>query len=249
MPDSYREQEERVVQAVDYYREDPQRTISHAAFLFDVPVGRVQRRLQGIQSRSHGGGQNKTLTAEQERSLCHWIERLDDIGISLCLPALAASANNILKRASTVHPGQSPYPIWSSLSHPGHSARQSETLSEWDRGQDCPRACRGQKKALACCDHCRTLRKAYDSIPFRCNKDLKRLFKKNLGPPMENLNTRQIHIPADRGTFESESRAIRGAFKGPLLSPYPAPDIKNRVQFVLLRKTGPNSAFPAVRMC
>ena len=56
MPDSYRDQEERVVQAVDYCREDPRRTISHAAFLFDVPVGRVQRRLQGIQSRSHGGG-------------------------------------------------------------------------------------------------------------------------------------------------------------------------------------------------
>jgi len=58
MPESYREHESRVKNAVKLYRDDPECSIGDAAFFFEVPFGRVQRRLRGIQSRSQVGGHN-----------------------------------------------------------------------------------------------------------------------------------------------------------------------------------------------
>jgi hypothetical protein len=96
---SYREEEERVQEALEWYLDGENRSFEGAAAQFNIPIGRIRRRYHGTQSRSSVGGRNKALSDEQERALLHWIDKLDEIGVPLRLSALTSSANGLLRRA------------------------------------------------------------------------------------------------------------------------------------------------------
>ncbi len=81
-------------------------TLTAAAKAHNVTLRTVQRRLQGIGSRSSRSSRtlpNRALNPEQEQAIRNYLKRLDNAGISAPFSMLRGAANYLLKR-SHLHP-------------------------------------------------------------------------------------------------------------------------------------------------
>ena len=107
MADSYHEVEDRIDDAINALNDAEYPNIARIAREFDVPEQRLRRRFKGVQNKIQCGGRNKKLNEGQELALCHYLDRLDESGVSARPPMLRGAANSILERAhgdSTIPP-------------------------------------------------------------------------------------------------------------------------------------------------
>lgn len=100
MPESNADIEVRVKACVAFIRTAEKPNIARIARSFHAPEQRVRRRLQGRPDRSHSGGRNKKLTDAQELALCRYLDRLDELDISLSRSDLYRTAQRILSETS-----------------------------------------------------------------------------------------------------------------------------------------------------
>ena len=75
--------------------------IAALARQFNVPVPRLRARVSGRVSRYGRIAPNRTLTEVQDDALCHYLDTLDQFGLSATQPMLVAVANSILRDAHT----------------------------------------------------------------------------------------------------------------------------------------------------
>lgn len=99
MAESYYEIEDRVTDALNALHEAEVPNIARITREFDVPESRLRRRWGGIQSKVQCGGRNKKLNDSKKLALCHYLNRLDESGVSARRQMLQSAANTILKRS------------------------------------------------------------------------------------------------------------------------------------------------------
>jgi hypothetical protein len=100
----YFEVEERVQAALAYKTQHPKASFRFLARQFNASKDRIHRRWKGKDSKSTRSPTNLRLDKEQDKALCWYIERLNEIGVSLRYKFIAAAANSILQIATP--PGQ-----------------------------------------------------------------------------------------------------------------------------------------------
>ena len=98
MPDTYHAIEARVSQAKDAYLQRSYPTITAAARAYDVPCGRLQRRVRGGNSKSTKPS-HRALTEEQEQAVADYIGQLEGVETWARLPTIRDVANQMLKKA------------------------------------------------------------------------------------------------------------------------------------------------------
>jgi hypothetical protein len=100
----YREQEKRVLQAVDAFSHQKFPTIKAAAEHFNAPYNRVKYRLKGGNSRSTRQPTNRLLTDEEERGIITWMKEREDLGCRVSLPELKREAIRVrVARLNDLH--------------------------------------------------------------------------------------------------------------------------------------------------
>ena len=99
MAESYHEIEDSIDDAIHALNEAEIPNIAKIAREFDVPEQRLRRRWKGIQNKIQCGGRNKKLNDAQELALCHYLDRLDESGISARRQMVQSTANSILQRS------------------------------------------------------------------------------------------------------------------------------------------------------
>jgi hypothetical protein len=98
MAESYADEEIRIGKACNALERFEKPNIARAARDFDVNEKKLRNRFNGIPSKSEYGGHNKTLTDDQELSVCHYLDRIDQTGIFARPRMLRSVANSILAR-------------------------------------------------------------------------------------------------------------------------------------------------------
>ena len=82
MAESYQEIEDRIDDAIDALNEAEYPNIAKTACEFDILEQRLRRRFKGVQNKIQCGGKNRRLNEDQELVLCHYLDRLDESGVS-----------------------------------------------------------------------------------------------------------------------------------------------------------------------
>jgi hypothetical protein len=96
MPDTYRDVEERILEAVENLQHQDKPNIASTARDFDVPEQRLRKRYQGRASKIDVGGQNKALSEAEELAVCQSIDRLDKSGLCARPKMLIGIANRVI---------------------------------------------------------------------------------------------------------------------------------------------------------
>jgi hypothetical protein len=88
-----------ILEAIHAMAQQEQPNIARSAREFDVPETRLRARWKGrAPSR---GGQNKALSDDQELAICHYLDRLDQIGLPARIRTITACANAILQQSKS----------------------------------------------------------------------------------------------------------------------------------------------------
>jgi hypothetical protein len=98
MAESYADKEIRIGKACDALKRFEKPNIARAARDFDVNERKLRNRFNSIPFKSEYGGHNKTLTDDQKLSVCYYLDRIDQTGISVRPRMLRSVANSILAR-------------------------------------------------------------------------------------------------------------------------------------------------------
>ena len=99
MSGMYWEQEEQIIKALNALRNEGYSSVRAAALAFGITPRTLLRRSKGSASKSTRPPTGRTLTEEQERALCEYIERLDRCELSAKLPMVEKAANYLLCQA------------------------------------------------------------------------------------------------------------------------------------------------------
>jgi hypothetical protein len=98
MAESYANEKIRIGKACNALKRFKKPNIAYIARDFDVNEKKLRNRFNGIPSKSKYEGHNKTLTDDQKLSVCHYLNRIDQTGISARPRMLRSVANSILAR-------------------------------------------------------------------------------------------------------------------------------------------------------
>jgi hypothetical protein len=98
MAESYADEEIRIDKACDALERFKKPNIARAARDFDINEKKLRNRFNGIPFKSKYGEYNKTLTDDQKLSVCHYLDRINQTGISARPRMLRSVANSILAR-------------------------------------------------------------------------------------------------------------------------------------------------------
>jgi hypothetical protein len=98
MAESYADEEIRIGKACNALERFEKPNIACAARDFDVNEKKLRNRFNGIPFKSKYGGHNKTLTDNQELSVYHYLDRINQTGIFARPRMLRSVANSILAR-------------------------------------------------------------------------------------------------------------------------------------------------------
>ena len=79
--DKYKEEEKKILQALEILRKNPKQKIKPLARQFSVDYQRLRRRVLGSTSQLNQRPPNKRLSEDQERAIKLWIDDLDDRGL------------------------------------------------------------------------------------------------------------------------------------------------------------------------
>jgi hypothetical protein len=96
MPDTYRDVEERILEAVENLEHQDKPNIASTARDFDVPEQRLRKPYQGRTSKIEVGGQNKALSEAEKLTVCQSIDRLDESRLYTRPKILINIANRVL---------------------------------------------------------------------------------------------------------------------------------------------------------
>ena len=99
MASTYQMTENAISDAITALNEGFYSTPTKAAKAYNVAPRTVQRKLQGMGSRSSQTPPNRALNPQQEQAIRNYLKRLDDAGISATLSMLRGAANHLLKRS------------------------------------------------------------------------------------------------------------------------------------------------------
>jgi hypothetical protein len=99
MPVTYHKIEERISEAVAYYKNFPDAKIAKITRDFEVPDYRLRYRLKTGKSRINSGGHNKKLSPVEELALCYILNRLNAISFPVRIGFIRSFTNNLLKRS------------------------------------------------------------------------------------------------------------------------------------------------------
>ena len=106
MGSEYQQIEQRIADAIDHRSQTQiSITITELATMFNVPYQRLQRRIQGHNSRSTRAPTNLRLSSEQEEAILSYMRRCERLGVCVRARAVTISANSILHRS---HVGNEP---------------------------------------------------------------------------------------------------------------------------------------------
>ncbi len=94
---SYATIEARISEDCDAIHDGCYTNCTQAASAYDVPIRRLQRRWNGIASKSTRASTNKTLTKEQECAIREYIDRLDKINICARPKMIVGAANYLIR--------------------------------------------------------------------------------------------------------------------------------------------------------
>jgi hypothetical protein len=100
MASIYRQHEERIDEAIQSLQGAMCTNIASLAREFDVPMQRLQMRLQGRPSKLGNTNTPTWLTSEQDTTLKITLDRLEATGLPARIPMLSSIANQILRQAS-----------------------------------------------------------------------------------------------------------------------------------------------------
>lgn len=89
--------ESRIQNTMEYMEENPTAKIATVARDFGVPHGRLLQRLNGIPAKKGRPGTSFRLTEAEEMAICRYIDRLDNINLSVRPEFIEDVANVILK--------------------------------------------------------------------------------------------------------------------------------------------------------
>jgi transposase-like protein len=95
MPDTYRDVEERILEAVEDLQHQDKPNVASTARDFDVPEQRLRKRYQERASKIDVEGQNKGLSEAKELAVCQSINRLDECGLCARPRMLMGIANKV----------------------------------------------------------------------------------------------------------------------------------------------------------
>ena len=101
MPDSYKQIESRIENALVAISREETPNISRFAREFNVPYQRLLNRFKGRNSRSTRSPTGRLLSDAQESALCHYINTLDELDIHARPSMVENAANSILKEGYT----------------------------------------------------------------------------------------------------------------------------------------------------
>ncbi len=96
---TYQMTENAISDAISALNEGFYSTPTKAAKSYNVAPRTVQRRLQGMSSRSSQTPPNRAHNPQQEQAIRNYVKRLDDVGISATLSMLCGAANHLLKQS------------------------------------------------------------------------------------------------------------------------------------------------------
>ncbi len=96
MSESYKEVEDRIQEAIATYHQRSNTTVSKLAREFEVPYHRLNRRIQGKNSRSSREASGLKLSSEQEKALCVVLDKYDTTGHSLTVKSVPGIADEML---------------------------------------------------------------------------------------------------------------------------------------------------------
>ncbi|EED20634.1 conserved hypothetical protein [Talaromyces stipitatus ATCC 10500] len=100
--EKYKEEENRISEALEMLRKNPKQKIKPLARQFGVDYQRLRRRVLGGTSQLNRRPAHKRLTEDQERAIILWMHDLDDRGIP---PTVRMIKNYVDKVLQNMHPG------------------------------------------------------------------------------------------------------------------------------------------------
>ena len=99
MSSNYKEEEARILEAVEAFRTKKNASAASLAREFGVSVDRLRRRIRGVPSRSTRPKVTGPLSKEQEQALQKWIENLDEMGVPPTAETIRNCANSMIHRS------------------------------------------------------------------------------------------------------------------------------------------------------
>src|SRR3954447_21401901 len=100
--EKYKEEENRISEALEILRKNPKQKIKPLARQFGVDYQRLRRRVLGGTSQLNRRPAHKRLTEDQERAIILWMNDLDDRGIPPTVRMIQNYADKVLQN---MHPG------------------------------------------------------------------------------------------------------------------------------------------------
>jgi hypothetical protein len=94
-------EEQRIAKAIKDIEDDTHKSTATAARAWHVPYDKLLRRSQGMHSIESNGGQNKALSAEQEKALLLYMDRCEEMGRPCEHKHIEAAANSILQASDS----------------------------------------------------------------------------------------------------------------------------------------------------
>lgn len=133
MSDAYFDQENRIEQALEDLANGDFPNATKAALWYDVEPRLLQRRVKGAGSRSTREPTNQRLTKDQERSLCEYVDTLDDLHVQIRIPHIRGAAEFIRligAPASATHKPLGPNWVTKFLAqHPEYKLRRQQPIA------------------------------------------------------------------------------------------------------------------------
>ena len=133
MSNEYFDQEERIEQALEDLANGDFPDTTKAAVWHDIKPRLLQRRVQGAGSRSTREPTNQRLTKDQERSLCEYVDTLDDLHVQIRIPYIRGAAEFIrLIGAPASAPHKPLGPNWVTkflAQHPEYRIRRQQPIA------------------------------------------------------------------------------------------------------------------------
>ena len=97
MPETYKQIEARIHEAIAFLSDSDKPNLSAAATQFLVPYHRLCARWNGAHSYSTRPTNGKRLDNTQEAAVCQYLDRLDAIGTSARYHMVTSSTNFVLR--------------------------------------------------------------------------------------------------------------------------------------------------------
>jgi len=97
MSSIYRQQEERIDEAIRSLEDATSTNIASLARAFQCPERRLRNRLAGAPSKLQNGNRDERLSELQDMAVMNTLDRLEDCRLHTRIPMLTSIANSVLR--------------------------------------------------------------------------------------------------------------------------------------------------------